>query len=276
MSASKFQELVCRILAKERKAGGESYVAGGVPLSHFAGSGRISENIDIFHDTAEALDASKTKDTIILRKNGYEVRFTRDIPSMAEAIVSKDGNRLKIQWVRDSAYRFFPLVEDPLFGLVAHPLDLATNKVLALAGRMETRDWVDTIYASDNIQHLGLLAFAACGKDAGLTPSLIMDEAGRSSRYSMEEFATLNFDGQPPDFRLMAVRWKTILREAVEIISALPADKAGRCVMDEKGVPLHLASAEQISRKVEQGKLIFHEGHIGGVWPKIEKIEESL
>jgi hypothetical protein len=38
-----------------------------------------------------------------------------------------------IEWTRDSAFRFFPLVGHDDFGLVLHPFDLATNKVLALA-----------------------------------------------------------------------------------------------------------------------------------------------
>ena len=32
-----------------------------------------------------------------------------------------------------------------LMGLVLHPLDLATNKILAMAGRMEPRDWIDVL-----------------------------------------------------------------------------------------------------------------------------------
>lgn len=37
-----------------------------------------------------------------------------------------------VQWARDSAYRFFPLVRHDNLGLVLHPFNLATNKVLAL------------------------------------------------------------------------------------------------------------------------------------------------
>src|SRR5262245_44561303 len=33
-------------------------------------------------------------------------------------------------------YRFFPLLEHPDFGLTLHPFDLASNKVLGLAGRL--------------------------------------------------------------------------------------------------------------------------------------------
>ncbi len=52
--------------------------------------------------------------------------------------------------------RFFPLVEHPDFGLTMHPFDLATNKVLALVGRLEVRDWVDTMACSDPVRRVGL------------------------------------------------------------------------------------------------------------------------
>jgi len=50
---------------------------------------------------------------------------------------------LIVEWARDSAFRFFPLIEHEELGATLHQFDLATNKVLALAGRLEVRDWVD-------------------------------------------------------------------------------------------------------------------------------------
>jgi hypothetical protein len=46
----------------------------------------------------------------------------------------------RVDWAHDSAWRFMPLVRDALGGLLLHPVDLAINKVLALAGRDEPRD----------------------------------------------------------------------------------------------------------------------------------------
>ncbi|NQT83092.1 hypothetical protein HQ563_08715 [bacterium] len=65
--------------------------------------------------------------------------------------VAQGEDSVLIQWTRDSAYRFFPLVQHEEFGLVLHPFDLATNKTLALVGRLEVRDWIDLItYLSNN------------------------------------------------------------------------------------------------------------------------------
>lgn len=145
MSLEKLQQIICRLLSNERKLSGESYISGDFPLSHFTGSKRISIDIDIFNNTNEALGYAKSKDLLISKIFGCTVSFTRELLSRAEAIVSKDGYSIVIQWVRDSAFRFSPLIEDPLFGLTAHPFNFATNKVFALVGRMEIRDWIDTI-----------------------------------------------------------------------------------------------------------------------------------
>jgi hypothetical protein len=64
-------------------------------------------------------------------------------------------------------FRFFPLVEHDDLGLTLHPFDLATNKVLALVGRPEARDWIDAIDCHERLQPLGYLAWAACGKEPG-------------------------------------------------------------------------------------------------------------
>ena len=76
-------------------------------------------------------------------KNGCKSIPERVVPASCAQPQGCGTQNVIIQWARDSAYRFFPLVEDEQFGLVLHPFDLATNKCLALAGRLEPRDWVD-------------------------------------------------------------------------------------------------------------------------------------
>ena len=97
-----------------------------------------------------------------------------------------------VQWAHDSAYRFFPLVEHADLGLTLHPFDLATSKVLALVGRVEPRDFVDILTCDREVQPLGCLAWAACGKDPGFSPSAILALAARSARYSEAELRGLD------------------------------------------------------------------------------------
>src|SRR5262249_44885939 len=153
-------------------------------------------------------------------------------PAFVEAEVSRAGDVVRLEWACDSAYRFFPLVEHPDFGLALHPFDLATNKVLPLVGRLEVRDWIDVIQCNEALQPLGYLAWAACGKDPGFSPGGILEQAGRSGRYSGDEVAALAFDGPGPDAADLSRRWHTMLTEAAEIVHELPAAESGRCVLE--------------------------------------------
>ena len=58
MAVTQFQRGIGRIIAENRKSRGESYIAGGVGLNTLIQAARVSRDIDIFHDTNEAvLDA---------------------------------------------------------------------------------------------------------------------------------------------------------------------------------------------------------------------------
>jgi hypothetical protein len=58
MALTEFQRGVCRIIAANRMRGGESYVAGRAALSTITASPRISRDIDLFHDSGEAVVAT--------------------------------------------------------------------------------------------------------------------------------------------------------------------------------------------------------------------------
>ncbi|MBN1676700.1 MAG: nucleotidyl transferase AbiEii/AbiGii toxin family protein [Kiritimatiellae bacterium] len=268
MALTEFQRTVCRLLAAHRIEQGESYVAGGVALNALIAAPRISRDIDLFHDTAEALDATWTADRRLLEQSRLEVEILRERPSFVEARVSGAGNSVRIQWSADSAYRFFPLVEHEEFGLTLHPFDLATNKVLALVGRLEVRDWIDVISCHEKLQPLGYLAWAACGKDPGFSPETILEQAARSAHYSADEVAELSFDGEPPDAGALSRKWHALLAEASDIVAALPPGEAGKCVLDRKG-NLCSANAGQIEDALKQDAVTFHAGCIRGALPKI-------
>ena len=55
------------------------------------------------------------------------------------------GEDVRLEWVTDSDFRFFPTVSDALFGYMLHPVDLALNKVQAAANRRKLRDIVDLV-----------------------------------------------------------------------------------------------------------------------------------
>ena len=268
MALTPFQRDVCRLLADQRIASGESYVAGGAALNELLRSTRVSRDLDLFHDTAQAVEATFGQDRGLLERAGYALRMLRERPTFLEAEVRRGEDVVLLQWLQESAYRFFPLVRGEPFGLTLHPFDLATNKILALVGRVEVRDWIDTLAACDGIQPLGFLAWAACGKDPGFSPSSILAQASRTARYSVEEVRSLQFEGPPPDAGELARRWRGMLAEAQAVVAALPADESGRCVLTSDGELCRLSPAE-LPRALASGRIRFHAGSIRGALPSL-------
>ncbi len=154
-----------------------------------------------------------------------------------------------------------------VLGLTLHPFDAAANKVLALVGRIEVRDWIDVIECHQRLQPLGYLAWAACGKDAGFSPGTILEEAARSARYSQREVDELVFEGPAPNAGELSRIWHTALAEAREVVRLLPPENIGKCVL--AGRDLCRASATDLPALLERGGLSFHEGRVRGAWPSL-------
>lgn len=268
MAVTNLQRALCRLVAENRVASGESYVAGGVALNALIGADRVSDDVDLFHDTEEALASTWAADRSLLEEKGYAVHVLRDRPSFVEAEVSLGGERCLVQWVRDSAFRFFPLLPHDDFGLVLHPFDLATNKLLALVGRLEVRDWIDVIECDQRVQPLGYLAWAACGKDPGFSPASLLEHAARTTRYSTQEVGQLAFDTHPPDAAALSRRWREILDRARLVVERLPSDQAGRGVLTAAG-ELCRQGPEDIPALLDAGALAFHAGRIRGAFPTV-------
>jgi hypothetical protein len=270
MAVTEFQRAICRLIARQRVESGESYVAGAVALNTLTGATRISRDIDLFHDTAQAVAASWKADRDLLESHGYQIHNQRERDAFVEAEVSREGQSVIMQWAADSAFRFFPLAQHEDFGLTLHPFDLATNKVLALVGRLEARDWVDVINCHERIQRLGYLAWAASGKDPGFSPGAILEQAGRSARYSTVELAALSFAGPTPDAAELSQRWHAMLDEARGLVKLLPPPEIGSCVLDQSG-NLFMGDTEQLSAALSAHTVRFHEGRIHGALPRLSE-----
>lgn len=268
MALTQFQRRVLRVLADRRRSRGESYIAGGVALNVALDAQRLSRDFDLFHDTAEAVAAAFDADRTVLAEAGYRIAALRERIAYVEAEVSYEGDSVLVEWARDSAFRFFPLVEHAELGLTLHPFDLATNKVLALVGRLEVRDWIDVLTCDERLQPLGLLAWAACGKDPGFSPHAILEHAARTSRYTDEEVSALAFDGPPPRAVDLARRWHEALDVARASIAALPAEHAGEAVMVPEG-DLFKGGPSEIRQALSRERLAFHRGRLGGALPEI-------
>lgn len=267
MALTEFQRRVCRLLADRRIVGGEQYVAGGLALNAALGGTRVSRYVDVFHDTDEALAVSAEADLATLTAAGFTVETGRRSFGFVEASVGDGaGETVEVQWVRDSAYRFFPLVLSPELGLTLHPFDLAANKVLALVGRVAARDWIDILTCHQRLSPFGCLAWAASGKDPGLSPLFIIEEASRTAHYPAVELEAVVFDGPRPDWTSLTMTWRSALEQARAIVDLLPPEEIGKAVLRQDGTPF-FGEFAALEAALNAGRLRFHAGTIGGAVP---------
>ena len=186
MPLTPFQAEVMAVIAANRRP--ESHLAGGVVLNRDDHSPRFSDDFDIFHDPEESVSRSADTDVTSLLAAGYEVSWEMREQGFRRATISRDGGTFRLDWAVDSAFRFFPIQRDPLFGYCLHKADLATNKALALAGRVEARDYIDILHLDETYLELGAIVWAACGKDDGFTPATMLDHMARHTRHRQEDF----------------------------------------------------------------------------------------
>lgn len=271
MAVTRFQSEVLKLIARSRIRNGETYVAGGLALNHQLRRPRVSEDIDVFNNSYDALVSAADADRAVLKNAGYNVELKRERDYIVEVTVARGDESTDIQWVQDSAYRFFPLVIDELLGLTLHPFDLATNKLLALASRRVPRDWVDTISCFQDIQPLAYLAWAANGKDLGLTPNFILDMCSRT-RYVQQELDMVVRSEKPVDAAQLCRFWREEIDRARETVRLLPPEEVGKVVMTREG-ELFRGTDDELKAALASGEIVFHEGVIGGAWPMI--VEDS-
>ena len=121
MPLSVFQKSVLAVLAKNRSP--ESHFAGGIISNATDASPRYSRDFDIFHEVAGEVVRASEADIESLRSAHFDVEpaprfdeWTREATFRTARVRSESGEVLAIDWAADSAFRFFPIVQDPLLG----------------------------------------------------------------------------------------------------------------------------------------------------------------
>jgi hypothetical protein len=157
-----------------------------------------------------------------------------------------------------------PLVRDPLGGLLLHPVDLAVNKVLALVGRDEPRDFVDILFVHARILSLGALCWAAVSKDVGFTPLSLLELLKRRGRYRPEEFARLDLV-EPFDLVAAKSTWLAALGDAETFVKSRPPDEIGCLYWSNVRETFTMPAPDEFS----SGTVKQHWGTPGGVLPQL-------
>jgi hypothetical protein len=253
-----FQVSLVRLLSANRTF--DSYLAGGAAILIEPNTTRFSRDLDYFHDSEARVAEAFAADRNLLETSGYTLDIDLNQPGYIRAIACKGGDATKVEWARDSAWRFMPTVRDERVGFVLHPADLAVNKVLALAGRDEPRDVLDTLHLHRRVLGLGALCWAACGKDPGFTPLSLLELLRRRGRIHTEDLERLDL-AQPIDLHQVKRAWLDALDSVEPFVASRPADEIG-CLY-------YSAAKRAFVDPREASDAVPHFGRPGGVLPRI-------
>lgn len=258
MPLTEYQRTLGRLLAKNRSE--DSFLAGGAAILAAPNTKRYSQDLDYFHDSAERVATAFAEDRKTLAAESYAVEVEITQPGYIRAVVRKNDQATKLEWAQDSSWRFMPVIRSDEFGFELHPIDLATNKVLALAGREEPRDLIDTLYLHQNVLGLGPLVWAAVGKDPGFSPLSLLELLRRRGKIRPEELARLHL-AAPMDVRLVKEEWSAALRSAEAFVISRPPEEVGCLYFDPD-------SGRFIDPGSQGSGAIRHYGRPGGVLPR--------
>jgi hypothetical protein len=266
-----FQRELLATLAS--KPNDDRYLAGGAAMHFAPHSIRYSDDLYFFHDSERRVAKAFGQDRETLAAAGYDLELEPVLPGFVRAVVSKGGDATRVDWAHDSAWRFMPLVRDELGGLLLHPVDLAVNKVLALAGRDEPRDFVDILFVHRTVLPLAGLAWAAVGKDPGLSPLSLLELLKRHGRYRPEDFERLRLS-EPFDLAGAKQEWLSALRDAETFARERPPEESG-CLYYSTSQERFVLPEPDAS--LDEQSVVPHFGRPGGVLPRIAdlRIEDT-
>ena len=261
MPITEFQRGVLMLLKPNRNP--DSFVAGAIAIHRQPGSARYSNDIDFFHDLDEAVSLSYAADSSLLKSTGYKLNVLIEQPSFIRCTISKGKDSLKLEWVRDTAFRFFPVLEDSDLGYRLHDVDLTVNKVLALANRNEVRDIIDLIQLNETTLSLSAACWAACGKDPGFSPELLFDCISRHSTIRSDQLGAEQLVVERSPMALKK-EWLQLLEAAKNEIATAPGKDLGCIYVTSKN-----AVVKSPFKGNQLDKLRPHFGTVGGSWPRI-------
>lgn len=237
MALTRLQRDIMASIAGNRSD--SSYIAGGIVLN--MDWPRMSDDIDIFHDTDEEIGSAADADIAKLKADGFEVSVEVKIYGCVEASVKRGGEGTLVQWMSESRTRFFPLVRDEEWGARLHRADLAVNKVIAASTRTKARDYVDLMMIDGHMCPLGAVIMAAAGKPPYFSPLRTIEEIRRRAlSVTNDDYTTVR--GLPSKWTAAMIRDELIaaLDRAEGYLRNAPPELVGILAVDKAGVPVEV------------------------------------
>ncbi len=198
---SPLQERVAEIIAGLDEARGFA-LAGGGALIVRGDIQRQTRDLDFFGLTAEAVDELVPAVDRALHAAGFTVRHVQESHGFARLIIESGEDRTELDLGTDA--RLFP-VEPGSPAPLLNGEELAVDKVLAVFGRAEARDFAD-LMAVEPCYGLNRLCQLAAEKDRGFLPSVFAEMLGQFGRLRRDEFEL--DDAEYEQLRRTVERWR--------------------------------------------------------------------
>lgn len=177
------QERVAEIIAGLEEAEGFA-LAGGAALIVRGDVQRQTRDLDFFGLTPTAVERLVPAVEQALQAAGLTVHNIQRNPGFARLVVESAEDRTELDLAADA--RLFP-AERGRLGPTLRGEELAVDKVLAVFGRAEARDFVDLL-AVESRYGLDRLCQLAVEKDRGFTPTVFAEMLGGFRRLRRDEF----------------------------------------------------------------------------------------
>ncbi len=144
-------------------------LSGGTALAAYYLYHRRSDDLDLFTGDLPTVTPYSYEVEELVTRAGLEVRVRLRTQSFVRMEIEYQRERLRLDLAKDAPFRFGPPKSVEIGGChlwVENFQDLAVNKLLALFGRAEPRDFVDLYFIREHYSLEQLVAWAA-QKDPG-------------------------------------------------------------------------------------------------------------
>lgn len=204
---SPLQERVARIIAALPEADGFA-LAGGAALVIAEVVDRETRDLDFFGATSDRVDQLMPALEAALRSDGLVIAVKRANRGFAHLTVADDeGGVTEVDLGVDARIR--PSESGPLGPMLALE-ELAADKMLALFGRAQARDFIDVAALADRFGFDRLCELAK-EKDPGFSLTVLRDMLGSFNRFTPED---LGIPAADHDHLTKAVHaWQLHLRQ---------------------------------------------------------------
>lgn len=159
-------------------------LAGGAALIMHGDVDRLTRDLDFFTVEPDAVDRLLPAFEAAVRDAGLELTEQQVAHGFARLVVSDGTNQTGVDLASDA--RLLP-AEPSELGLILSAEELAVDKVLAVFGRAEARDFVD-LAALEPRFGLSHLCELAERKDGGFQRSVFAEMLDRFDRLDRDEF----------------------------------------------------------------------------------------